>query len=89
MPVCFELISKETMLTERLPAVDEKLAAAMGEAVHEDNWCYNWYNRLGMVLACGKDWDYCRELFETEPAHEMHKVIDWLEANYDVRSWRE
>jgi hypothetical protein len=92
MPVCFELISKETMLTERLETVDEKLAVAMGEAVHDDNWCHNWYNRIGIMLACGKGFNGCRECWNDpdDPDERiMHKVIDWLDKHYDVRSWRE
>lgn len=92
MPICFELISKETMLAERLQTVDEKLAAAMGEPLHDDKWCYNWYNRIGIMLAGGGGFNGCRECWDDPDDPDtpiMHKVIDWLEQHYDVRCWRE
>jgi len=47
-----------------------------------DKWYKNWYNTIGLELACGKDWRWCRDNFEN-----MDDVIDYLETHFDVSSW--
>lgn len=93
MPVCFELVSKGTGISDKpLTLIDEELAVALGEPIDECKWCRNWYNLIGLALACGKDWNYCRGIFNNPDDPDgigMLEVIDWLEANYDVCSWRE
>jgi len=54
----------------------------LGVKEDPDNWYKGWYDTIGLSLACGKDWRWCRDNFEN-----MDDVIDYLETHFDVSSW--
>ena len=84
MPSCFALTHKHSGIKANLHDVDKELCEYFGVEVSEDKWLGDWYNCIGLGLAIGHDWDKLRGFF---PKHKP--IIDFLETNYDVDSWKE
>ena len=88
MPNCFQLIDKETGEAVILQELDNTLWMKFTGSVPKINnrWYKNWYNTIGLLLACGKNWDEIREdLVDGEP----DPVIDYLEERFTPSSWYE
>lgn len=84
MPACFRLIPIGTTTPAKLNDVDAAMAAHFGEPVDPHRWFGEWYNVEGLGLALGYSWDKMREQYP-----DRAPIVDWLEANYTVDSWRE
>jgi hypothetical protein len=84
MPNCFTLRKKGAKELSNFSAIDEELCALLGEPVHEKYYVADWYNSIGLALAMGKDWAWCRENFSGD---KIQKIISHLEANYDSDAW--
>jgi hypothetical protein len=92
MPNCFQLIDKETGKPAILRDVDNRLWEEVGiQKADPEKWYLNWYNTIGLSLACGNNWDRIREIYQEsiELCPECGTVIDFLEAHYDSSSWWE
>ena len=87
MPNCFSLTPKGETRPQNLNSVDEALCKALGEPVSNTLWCRDWYNYIGLLLACGKTFDEIREVCCDSP--EMLQVIDFLDAHYVSNAWYE
>lgn len=78
------LVRRDNGQADSFQDVDEEICALLGVQVDRVNWCRNWYNRVGLLLAVGQSFAEVREVVSAD----LHPVVDWLEANYtpDV-SW--
>ena len=84
MPACFNLISKTTGQPTKFQLIDDELRQHLNEPADLDHWLDGWYDCVGLALATGKDWKYCREVFT-----RLDRIIDYLEENYSYNSWTE
>lgn len=100
MAAYFKLINKETKHETHLFDVDKEICEHLGLPFNEKKWCgmmkepvegIDWYNIIGLCLACGNTYAELRDKIGdkyTESGKELHdnmlKVIDYLEAHYDV-----
>lgn len=88
MPVCFSLTKKGESEPTPLQTVDEELSRAFGEDPDPVKWYKNWYNTIGLAIACGRDLDrMANECKEDMPAWTA--IIRWLQDNYEFSAWRE
>lgn len=87
MPACFALTKKGETKPTKLTQIDEELCIVFNAPVDPDKWYQNWYNTIGLGLALGYDWNSLREKLGDDP--ETKGILDWLEAHYEVDSWRE
>lgn len=85
MPVCFQLTKKNAKEPSVLQHVDTELWRKFNGFEPEGNtkWFDNWYNTIGLLLACGADW---KELEECSP--EQKEIIAYLKENYRVNNFR-
>lgn len=87
MPRCFALTKKGENKPTKLQTIDDEMRAYFGELPDIENWLWNWHNRIGLALACGKTWDQIREIFED--SHELLRAVDYLEERYVSDCWYE
>ena len=83
MAAYFQLLQNDTPIP--FQQIDDQLRAVFGEKPDSKNWLYNWYNFLGLPLALGDSWAKIRETYADDA--QLQRVIDWLEANYEVKAW--
>lgn len=86
---------------EQFVTVDNEMCKHFGVEPDDTNWFRNWENELGYWLASGRDWTWLRTYFSGEQVTEkrirplkkgypeMLEVINYLEENYSVISWRD
>ena len=86
MPNCFQLTPKGKEEPSVLAVVDTELWVKFEGAEPENNnsWYKGWYDCLGLAIACGQNWDWCRKHYK-----ELIDIIDYLEANYSTNAWHE
>lgn len=84
MPSCFSLTKRGHNRPSNLQDVDRDICEHLGVKVDPMNWYSNWYNTIGLSLAIGHSFEKIKEFFP-----ERAQVIDFLEQNYDVNSWKE
>jgi len=89
MPNCFSLTRKSNPEAGpvKLTLIDEELCSHLGVEVHPEYWVHGWYNSIGLMLAMGKSWDECREIFKDSDV--LLPIIDYLEANFITDAWAE
>lgn len=87
MPNCFSLRRKGNPEAGPvvLTTVDEEICRALDEEVDEKLWCRNWYNIVGLLLACGKSFDDIREICSDTPA--IVEVVNFLADNFVSDAW--
>ena len=97
MSNCFQLTRKGATEPSTLVEVDNAICANFGVEPGDD-WFCNWYNSIGLALACGRTFDQiradCRYVDTDEAyirAHYMMltRIATFLEQNYDVYAWAE
>jgi hypothetical protein len=86
MPNCFQLTRKGESRPRELEKIDEEICEHLQIPVDPIKWAFEWYNTIGLSLACGQNWDQMRAIFEGE---ETLRIIDFLEANYVADAWAE
>ena len=86
MPNCFQLYKKGESEPTILQKIDDDLWNHFEGAVPEpnDKWYLDWYNTVGLSLACGMGWEGIRELCLTDRAKE---VVDYLAERYETSAW--
>ena len=84
MPNYFQLINKSTDEAAILSDVDTKLWEHFEGAEPENNTCWyqGWYDVIGLAIAMGKDFEWCRENFT-----EYTAIIDYLDARYTTNAF--
>jgi hypothetical protein len=89
MPNCFTLTRKSHKAFGPVPLalIDEELCAHLGVEVDNKFWLHGWYNCIGMMLAIGKSFDECREIFKE--SSELQPIIDYLDTNFITDAWAE
>ena len=101
MPVCFQLYPKGSEKPIVLQRLDEELCNHFGVPVDPKNWFNDWYNAIGLPLACGKTFEQIREKlgeyiaedkqrgdqFMLEMDETMVKIIDYLNERYTTNSF--
>jgi hypothetical protein len=87
MPNCFTLTRKTELEAGpvQLTLIDEELCAYLGQEVDPDNWVYGWYNSIGLMLAIGKSFEECREIFAE--SNHLLPIVAYLEANFVTDAW--
>lgn len=89
MPQCFQLLRDGKAIP--LSSIDEEMCRHFD--VTPDPGCYFslWYDVIGYQLATGNSWDEIRKLLEKDYADLpiLVQISDWLQANFEVRSWYE
>lgn len=87
MPNCFELIAKGPNTTESAVEIDEILCKILERTIDDRRYVLDWFNTIGLYLACGKSFDEIRKARNW--SNEMHLIIEYLEDNYTARAWAE
>lgn len=87
MPNCFQLTRKGSDEATKLQEIDNELWLEFNGSIPEpnDKWYMNWYNTVGLMLACGKTFEQIKE----ELSEDIGPVVDFLNHNYTARSWAE
>lgn len=85
MPSCFSLTPKGESEPRILQEVDDKMWVDFGGVPDPDKWFRNWYNWLGLALACGRTFEDIAETFSDMPGDI--EVIKYIEEHYTVNSW--
>jgi len=85
MPNCFQLTKKGESEPSKLEEIDNELWLKFEGSIPEpnDRWWANWYNIVGLPLACGKSFNE----IALEAEGELLEAINYLDKNYEVRSW--
>lgn len=78
----FSLTPKDQQRPQKPVDVDAAICEALGKTCHSTDWYENWYNTLGLALACGRDLDYVRKEWP-----QLKDVADFIEANYVIDAW--
>lgn len=105
MPRCFQMTDVKTGDAATFNAIDEKICEFMKESVHDEFYCWDWYNSIGIPASCGDDWQKIREtkLENVQRAirrgnktanHIMYyegivRIIDFLSPKYSLNGWYE
>lgn len=90
MPNCFQLALKGEKEPQRLNAIDEAICAHFGVEVDEVKWYKNWYNTIGLLLACGKSFAEIDEIFaknDDEHSRALRDINDFLGTFYTAKAW--
>lgn len=87
MPNCFELTRKGEVDASTLNAIDAAMCDHFDAPCDEKQYYMGWYNTIGFGLACGYDWDKCRDVYHDVP--ELLAVVDWLEEHFTYHAWAE
>jgi hypothetical protein len=85
MPNCFNLTKIGEQEPTVLQKIDNELWLEFWGSIPEPNdfWYQNWYNIIGMLLACGRSFTEIKEIL----CGEMRPVIEYLAANYTSCAW--
>lgn len=86
MPNCFTLTKKGETEPTTLNKLDEEICEFLGEPVDPVHYVADWYNTIGLMLACGKTLPQCKEIFTHETTH---KIVDFLDEHYVAHAWYE
>lgn len=95
MPNCFSLTRKSAPEAGAvdLNVLDVELCTLLDVEVDEKFWCHHWYNSIGFYYAIGKSHVEVRtilkEPYEYDDAEALLKILDYLEANFNVDAWVE
>lgn len=88
MAVNFSMTRNGETQPTKLVDVDVAICEMLGQTVDPVNWIRGWYDSIGLMLACGRDWPYIREAvkgyyFEDD----LLLICDFLAANYSSDCW--
>jgi len=93
MPACFQLTRIGQTEPEHLQKIDDELWTNYTGAipVPNDKWYANWYNIIGLSLACGKTFDDILENIEAsgDTDNRLYAVARFLKDNYSTNAWYE
>jgi len=90
MPSCFQLVRKGEAKPIVLQHLDEELCHHLNVPVNEMEWCFNWYNIIGLMLACGETFNEIEKiLVENKARAELFEINTYLQLHFDVDSWGE
>jgi hypothetical protein len=92
MPNCFQLTKKGETGPMKLQQVDDLMRAEFGEPPSDTEWCFGWYDGIGLMMALGHNEARCKELiddwYENSPRREaLQRVNEWLWREFTVDSW--
>ena len=84
MPNCIQL----TPIARTTPAsflkIDDEMREHFGEPPSESDWLEDWYDHVGLALARGRDFEWCKANLSFK-----HPILEYLEARYHVNVWVE
>ena len=91
MPRCFQLFKIGSDRPETLQHVDDVLWMNVGFcSPHKELWFANWYNTIGLGLACGKTFD---DMFKEKWFEDIesigYKALLYLSSHYSADAWYE
>ena len=89
MPQCFQLLRDGKAVP--LSSIDEEMCRHFDVTPDPVRYFSLWYDVIGYQLATGNSWDEIRKLLEKDYADLpiLVQISDWLQANFEVRSWYE
>ncbi len=83
MPNCFQL-SRPGVGPVALQTIDEEMCKHFEVPCDPVRWYREWYNIIGLGLACGKSFEQLRNIL---PQHL--DIIDWLDSQFTADAWVE
>ena len=99
MPVCFQLTKHGDPEPSSLQAIDEAICDHLQVPCDPVKWHADWYNVIGLWLACGKSYTEIRSLLHgwcnlddpslNQAGIQLLKVLRYLEDHYTPHSWHE
>jgi len=95
MPVCFQLINKETGKADVLQRIDDMLWHELGHSEPQgDDWYLGWYIWCGYNFASGRVYDDVLDYLldyvnDCDELDRRIEVLAWLEKRYDISCWHE
>jgi hypothetical protein len=99
MAHCFQLLNPITREPQILAHVDDLMCAHFNVTPHPIRYYANWYNTIGLALACGESFEQIKQRYLedlTEDTSESTRnycetklaIIEWLQTNYEAISFR-
>ena len=88
MPNCFTLTRKGEEEPRSLGKLDSDLWFLFEGKEPEGNtmWYKEWYNIIGLAIACGKELDWIANEMK---GSELEDVAEFLVTNYESKAWYE
>jgi len=88
MPNCFALTRKGEKEIRNLTEIDTDLWVLFEGKEPEGNkkWFRNWYDYIGLSLACGKSLEECLEIYKES---NLEDIAEFLFTNYNSDAWYE
>lgn len=99
MPNCYQLFElghlpaagEPVLLTD----VDAAICKHLNVEVHPENWCFNWHNVIGLLIALGNPLDSdtmttrVGEWYEGHPemGKRMLSILDFMRTRYSSTAW--
>ena len=77
----FTLTKKDETEPSKFNKIDDEMCLFLGKQPNPEKYYLSWYNILGLAIATGKNWEWCKNEFKDWP--EMLEVINYLETNYN------
>jgi len=98
MPICFQLTRKSDLKAGPvvLAKIDEEICEFLGITVHPDKWVQDWYNSIGLRLACGHSFEDIRTEFkkyidESENDSKFYTrltvILNFIDENFTTNSF--
>ena len=99
MPNCFQLTLIGETEPSTLQSVDNRLWQLLGNVDPDPKrWYKNWYNIIGLALACGKNFkeiqgileeqlNYASTEDEVDHYQDLINITWFLQDNYTTRAW--
>ena len=88
MPICYQLINKDTGQVDKLVDIDNAMCADMGHVPDDVDWLGNWENLFGLPMATGATFNELRDRCQPDDDLQLD-ILDYLEQHYTVENWRE
>jgi hypothetical protein len=86
MPNCFTLTRKGEDKPATFVSIDEELCEHFNMPCDFKQYLWNWYDIIGLALACGKSLEWCQSE-EAGFGEKMRAVAAYLEKHYDSDAW--
>lgn len=85
MPNCFTLTKKGETELSRFADIDDEMRKDFGAPPDTRSYFYNWYDHIGLYLACG--WSFDRIIAEGVQSDKLREIAKWLQERYEPNAW--
>jgi hypothetical protein len=89
MPQCFQLLRDGEAVP--LASIDEEMCRHFVVTCDTVRYFSSWYDVIGFELSMGRSWSEIRDFLDKyyTDLPILQQISDWLQANFEVRSWYE